>query len=159
MKLGEALTLRAYQAQQLNDLRQRIARNATVQEGDSASENAQALIDEFAQLSEEHSRLLVRINRTNATVQPGTMPGGAEDEFLLETLQRREHLRRRKNTLESAIQAASTSGTLRYMRSELKLISTLDVAALQRQIEELTEQIRQVDAAIQSVNWSTDVLI
>ena len=44
-----------------------------------------------------------------------------------------------------------------YSRSEIKILSTVDVAALQKQVDELARQIRQLDTTLQGANWQTDL--
>lgn len=146
MKLGEALSLRALQAQQLNDLRSRISLNATGQEGTTPAEEPGALLDAYENLSKAHAELIGRITLSNATGSLNPL------------LQDREHMRRMRNTLESAVRASSSlTASSRYMRSELKSVSFVDVAALQEQIDKLTEAIRVLDAVIQQSNWNTDL--
>ena len=45
-----------------------------------------------------------------------------------------------------------------YSRSEIKILSTVDVAALQKQVDEIAKQIRQLDTALQGANWQTDLI-
>ena len=146
MKVGEALSLRAIQAQKLADLRQRIQRNALVQEGDQPSENPNELLDAFEQLSDEHRDLVTKINLANVR----------EQARLLDPLQKREHLRRTKNNLEAATGAAIPSNT-RWMRTEIKMVAQIDVKKEQVRIDAITEEIRQLDAQIQEANWQIDL--
>ncbi|MBI4420642.1 MAG: DIP1984 family protein, partial [Gemmatimonadetes bacterium] len=65
MKLGEALALRADLQKRMNQARQLLLENATVQEGDAPVVSAAALLEEYRQLTREHEQLVRRINRTN----------------------------------------------------------------------------------------------
>lgn len=151
MKLGEALTLRAFQAQKLAELRMRAIRSAVTQEGDSPVEDPAKALDEFEKLSREQAKLISRINVTNQTATTGA------GETLAEWLQKREHLRRLKNAVGSLIDASATD-RMRYMRTEIKLVTNVDVSALQKQFDDLTEQIRRIDATIQTENWKHELL-
>lgn len=146
MKLGEALSLRARQAQKLNDLRKRATDNALTQEGESPAENAGALLQEYREVSYDHAELLARIGRTNARIE-------TEEGTLADTLHARENLRRIRGTLEHAANAAVPGRQPRYMRSELKYVAKLDVPQLRREIEGLDAEIREYDARIQEINW------
>lgn len=153
MKLGEALSLRARQAQKLDDLRGRIRANAMTQEGDAPTENPVTLLEEFGRLSEEHSQLLHRIAVTN---QETDMSSGGT---LLQALHKREHLRRTRNMFDAAANAATPSrNDYRYARTEIKYVSNLSVPDLRKLVEDLDEQVRELDASIQEVNWKTDLL-
>ncbi len=46
----------------------------------------------------------------------------------------------------------------RYGRSEIRKISTVDVAALRRQLDEIARQRRELDTTIQATNWATDLI-
>lgn len=152
MRLGEALSLRARQAQKLNDLRGRVKQNAVAQEGTEPAESVVTLISEYLEVSEEHRHLLVRIQITNVS----TDVDGAS---LLALLQSREALIRERNLASLAAAAGTLSDSnYRYMRSELKYIPQLNVASFREREDDLNEQIRILDAQIQSVNWATDLI-
>lgn len=147
MKLGEALTLRSVQATKLAELRERIGRNALVQEGEEEIEKVDDLLTTYRELSEEHRILVQRIHEAN--VASG----------LLADLMEREHLRRLRAGLETAIRTAAPSGmsAFRYTRSEIKFHPTVDVVAKQKELDEVQESLRLLDASIQARNWQTDL--
>lgn len=152
MKLGEALSLRARQAQKLDDLRGRIRANAMVQEDEEAAESANDLIIEFAAVSAEHATLLSRIARTNLSVETA-------DGTLTATLHKREHLRRQRNLAQLAADAATPNrNDYRYMRSEMAFKAQVNVQSLRGQIEKLDDEVREVDAEVQEINWKTELL-
>lgn len=154
MKLGEALSLRARQAQQLDDLRGRILSNVLVQEGEVAAENAEQLIIAFEVLSDEHQLLVQQIIRTNieASDEEGYHP--------IEHLHRRESLRRKRAIHHQAATGATPGRTerFRYTRSELKSVSQINVSAHRASVATLDEEIRVLDAKIQEGNWKIDLL-
>jgi uncharacterized protein DUF6847 len=153
MKLGEALTLRARQAQRLNDLHGRIKASALVQEGDEPAENCKFLIGEYEGLSEEHADLVRRIQVSNVTT---TCDDGKS---ILDHLMRRDVLVKHRNIARAAAQAASPGNDrYRYMRSEIKMVPTVDVAELHQEADDIEKEIRVVDALIQKANWSNDLL-
>ena len=45
----------------------------------------------------------------------------------------------------------------RFSRNEIKFVRTIDVAALQKQIDELSKQLRELDTHLQQANWMTDL--
>lgn len=156
MKLGEALTQRARQAQKLNDLQQRIVAAVLVQEGDDPQEDANALIAEYVGVSNEHAALVSQIALTNA----GTNVTGASDgRTILTLLHEREALIRERNIYRAAATAANPNKNtlLRYSRSEVKFVSTVDVQALRGKEAELEQKINTIDAQLQKLNWSTEL--
>ena len=153
MKIGEALTRRARLAQRLNDLQGRIKGAAMVQEGDVPTEDCKKLLVEYETVSQDHAKLVRRIQLSNATteVEPGVT--------LLDMLQQREVKVRQRNITRIAANAGTvTNDRYRYMRSELKMVPQVDVAALHADAEEIDEEIRVIDSKIQSTNWQTELL-
>ena len=73
MKVAEALILRADTQKRLEQLRQRLLRNAKVQEGDKPAEQPEALIQDLEGAAAELTQLIQRINRANAAteLEPG----------------------------------------------------------------------------------------
>ena len=150
MKLAEALILRADHQKRVEQLKQRLVRNAKVQEGDKPAEDPRGLIEELERVAGELTTLIQRINRTNmaATLADGTT--------LSDALARRDVLRTRHAVYRALAEAATTEHA-RYSRSEVKFRSTVDVAQVQRRADDLAREHRELDAAIQATNWSTDL--
>ena len=69
MKLAEALILRADTQKRIAQLRQRLTRNAKVQEGDQPAEEPQTLLAELEAAAAELTSLVQRINRTNTVTE------------------------------------------------------------------------------------------
>ncbi|GGK96917.1 hypothetical protein Sme01_35240 [Sphaerisporangium melleum] len=154
MKLAEALALRADAARRAEQLRARIAASARYQEGEAPAEDAAALLTEAGEVFGELESLIRRINHTNAATRLET--GGT----LTDALARRDVLRLRHATITSAANAAAGDGHhgFRQLRSELKMIPALPVAALRVQADDLARQLREVDTLIQRTNWEADLL-
>ncbi|MEL6400036.1 MAG: DIP1984 family protein [Cyanobacteria bacterium J06626_4] len=150
MKLAEALILRADAQKRVAQLRQRLMRSARVQEGEQPPEDPQVLLAELEATTDELTRLIQQINRTNSVTpfQAGV---------LSDVLATRDTLRLKRTAYDSLIGAAAISQE-RYMRSELRLVSTVNVAELQRQIDQLSREYRELDAQIQALNWATDLV-
>lgn len=150
MKLAEALILRADQQKRLEQLKQRLLRNARVQEGDEPAEDPQALLREFEQVAAALVRLIQQINRTNAATAFET------GDTLSDALARRDVLRLRQAAYRSLADAATVEQS-RLTRSEVKFLSTVQVSAIQRRADELAQEYRELDARIQAANWATEI--
>jgi hypothetical protein len=46
----------------------------------------------------------------------------------------------------------------RYSKSEVKFQSTVNVAEIQKKVDALSKEHRELDARIQEVNWNTDLV-
>ncbi|MDA8300904.1 MAG: DIP1984 family protein [Actinomycetota bacterium] len=156
MKLAEALLLRADRNRTFEQLRARIAASARYQEGEQPPENANDLIAACSAVLDELERLVRQINQTNA----GTlMPDGRT---VTDALAERDVLRLRYSLLTSAADAASGSGQrgimMRATRSELKVVTDLDISDLRQRAAEAARRTRELDAQIQQVNWTTELV-
>ena len=150
MKLAEALILRADIQKRIEQLRSRLTDNAKVQEGEEPGEEPKTLLAELDALSRELEQLIVRINLTNCTAK-------ADGKSLTELIAKRDILTLKAGALRTFAQVAAQKIDA-YSRSEIKILSTVDVAALQKQVDELAKQIRQLDTTLQGANWQTDLI-
>jgi cell fate (sporulation/competence/biofilm development) regulator YmcA (YheA/YmcA/DUF963 family) len=151
MKLSEALIQRADAQKRLAQLRQRINQNALIQEGARPSEDPKDLLAELARILVELGDLVKRINRTNAAT------GFDEKRTLTDALADRDMLHAEHSTLAGLAQAAVHTYN-RYTKSEVKYLSTVNVADLQKRIDELARRIRDLDTRIQELNWQVELV-
>jgi hypothetical protein len=151
MKLGEALSLRADAQKRIAQIGSRLQASAVVQEGDTPPEDPARLLAELAGLTTELERLITAINLTNAA---GRLPSG---QSVTAALARRDVLAIRQGVLRSAVNAV-TDQQARYSRSEIRLQRQIDVAALRRELDDLARERRELDTAIQELNWSVDLI-
>jgi len=150
MKLAEALILRADIRKRMAQWNERARTSVSVQEGENPTEAPAELIAEWNAMVEEFTVLSVSINRANLSA---TLLDGAT---LMEAIAKRDALSLRANGLSSAISLA-TSTQPRYGRAEIKTVSTIDVAALRREVTELMRQRRELDVQIQAANWANEM--
>jgi len=61
------------------------------------------------------------------------------------------------NVLREFATSASQKVDL-YSNSEIKILSTVDVAALQKQVDALSKEIRELEMKLQEANWSVDLV-
>jgi hypothetical protein len=151
MKLAEALILRADCQKRIAQLKSRLLTNARVQEGDKPAETPKELLAELDRVSAELLDLIKRINRTNCATlfaKRRTISDALADRDVL-ALQRAAYA-------ELAQAAAITQG--RFTRSEVKYISTINVAEIQKRADETAKNYRDLDAHIQELNWQTELV-
>ena len=147
MKLAEALSERADIQKRIQQLRSRLRRNALVQEGEKPAEDPHALLEEYGRLCERYEELIRRINLTNAaTVLDG--------QTLTALLARRDTLSLELSIMRDFLQQASQRID-RYSKTEIKILPTVDVTAMQKTVDAKSKELRQLDAAIQKLNWNT----
>lgn len=151
MKLAEALIQRADRQKKIHQLRQRLMRSARVQEDEQPPEDPQALLAELRQALDDLAALIKRINKTNLSTELG------DGLTLTDALAERDILVMHRNVLSSLIEAAIPQQP-RFGRSEIKFYSTVDVSDVQKQIDDLARQHRELDSRIQAINWETELI-
>lgn len=151
MKLAEALSIRKDLQKRIQQLGQRLQNNVKVQEGDEPAEQPAELMKELDSCLKQLEDLVWRINATNmqTTNSQGTT--------LTQMMARKDVLTMRIGTLRSVFDAAS-SGQDRYSRSEIKMVTVVDVKSLNRQIDEYSAQLRKLDIELQSLNFQTELI-
>lgn len=149
MKLAEALNLRADIKTRLSQLAQRLSANAKTQQGEAPAEEPKELLAELDRLTAQLEELIVRINLTNAEVL-------FEGQTLTALLAKRDALSQKLSILRAFLSEASEKVN-RYANTEIRIISTVDVAAMQKKVDALSAELRELDTAIQSLNWSSEL--
>ena len=149
MKLAVALSERSDLQRRIAELGVRLENNARVQEGEKPAEDPKALIDEMDGCLDELRDLVARINLTNSkTVSDG--------ESITEMLARRDALSTRVKIMRSFLDKASHLAD-RYSRSEIKVVSTIDVAEMRKTVDTDAKALRMLDEKLQELNWTTEL--
>lgn len=151
MKLGEALKLRSDNQKKIDELRTRAVANALVQEGTRAPESSEDLLESITRLSDVTKLLIQRINRTNVTTE---LPTG---QTIADAIVERDfRLALRGQIVAIAKAAEEPQG--RHLRSEIRLLRTIEPAKLRKRADDLSREHRVFDVAIQEANWSTELV-
>ena len=150
MKLAQALILRADTQKRLEQLKGRLLDNAKIQENERPSEDPKLLLKELDRLSDELFRLILAINLTNSSAK-------FEGVSLTEMIAKKDTLSQKASVLRDFAKSASQKVDL-YSNSEIKILSSVDVAMLQKQIDELSKEIRELDMKLQEANWQVDLV-
>lgn len=151
MKLAEALILRADYQKRIEQIKQRLTRNAKIQEGDEPAETPANLIKELERISKELLRLIQRINATNSAVK-------LEKGLTISDAIAVRDVLRLKHTIYRDLAEAATVTHDRYTKSEVKFRSTVNVSEIQKQADEFAKEHREIDAKIQEANWREDLI-
>jgi hypothetical protein len=151
MKLAEALILRADHKKRIEQLKQRLMRNAKVQEGQKPAEDPEELIQELEKISAELVVLIQRINRTNSATKM------EKDINLADAIASRDILVLKHAIFRELAQAATITPDIRT-KSEVKFKGTVKVSQIQELADQNAKAHRELDTKIQEMNWKTDLL-
>ena len=150
MKLASALTERADLQKRIAELSTRLNNNAKVQEGENPSEDPKELLNElnkdFARLEE----LIARINKTNNETKSGNLT-------LTDLIAKRDCLKQRISIMRDFLNRSSEKVS-RYTKTEIRILSTVSVADIQKEVDKLSKELRETDETIQGLNWTTELL-
>ena len=93
---------------------------------------------------------MAQINLTNSRT-------AVEGETITELLARRDCLKKRLQYMRSFLDTAS-SRVDRYSKTEIRIVSTVDVSALQKQVDAESKRLRETDEKLQELNWTTELM-
>lgn len=149
MKLAEALSIRSDLQKRIAQLKSRLLLNARVQEGEEPAENPLELLHDLDELIAELDAITVSINMTNGqTVDDG--------ETITSLLARRDGLVLKVGILRDFLANASAT-VVRNTKTEIKIKSTIKVSIQQKEVDKVSKDLRQLDARIQALNWTTEL--
>lgn len=150
MKLATALSERADIQTRMAQLSERLVINAKVQEGDTPAEDPKVLMEELDGLFVQLEKLVTRINLTNSQ----TFFDGLT---LTAMLSKRDALSKKVGIYRNFLNEAGNRVN-RYTKSEIKICSTVDVAELQKEVDAMSKELRNLDEKIQELNWTTELI-
>lgn len=151
MKLAEALQERADLNRRIDQIKKRLLENSFTQKGCKPAESPDGLLLELDSSILRLEKLIAAINRANCVTE-------IDGKTLTEIIAEKDCLSQKVSILHDVIQSASGAIT-RYTRSEIMIVRTVDVPALQQEADSLSKKIRLLDNALQEKNWSTEIAV
>lgn len=151
MKLANALSQRSELQTRIRQLEARLNNNALVQEGEEPAEDPMELLRELEADYVRLEGLVSAINRTNNTTR---LESGST---LSDLLAKRDCLNGKLGGLRNFLSTASAT-VHRRSASEIKIKSTVNVRQLQKQVDGLAKELRELEETIQEKNWTTELL-
>ena len=148
MKLAEALLIRKDLQNKLNEIRSRLNNNAIVQEGETPAEDPEELLSQARQMISELQKLMTLINLTNARLV-------CDGKTMTELLAERDCLKQEISMIRDFLDSASSTGR-RARGSEIKVVSTVPVAEIQKMADSKSQQLRKLEMKIQELNWTSE---
>ena len=150
MKLAEALNLRADLQKSVEQLKSRLIDNVKVQEGDLPAEQPSVLFAELDNILPQLETLIVKINLTNTQTK-------IDDKSMTQLLAEKDVLQKKLDIYRSAYSRAIIRNE-RYSRNEIRFVSIIDGESLQKNINAMSKQYRELDMKIQQANWITELM-
>ena len=151
MKLANALSQRAELQTRIRQLETRLYNNAQVQEGERPAEDPEKLLRELEEDYIRLEELISAINRTHSTART------EDGRTLSDLLARRDCLKGKLGILRNFLENASALVRRRTV-GEIRIKSAVDVRALQKTVDGLSKELRELEETIQEKNWTTELL-
>lgn len=150
LKLAEALRERADLNIKIEELRARIVENAIVQEGEKPALEPEELLAELDGAIARLEELMARINLTNSSIKK-------DGRTITELIAHKDAVKSQISVYHDLISAASQTAR-RATRTEIRVLSAVDVKALKKKTDALSKELRETDAKIQELNWTSELL-
>ncbi len=150
MKLATALSERADLQRRIAELGTRLNNNAKVQEGEKPAEEPKELLEELNRDFVRLEELIARINHTNNETS-------YEGKTLTDYIAKRDCLKQKISIMRSFLDRSSEK-VARYSKTEIKIMSTIEVAQIQKEVDKLSKELRETDEKIQELNWTTELI-
>ena len=150
MKLAEALQERADLNRKIDELRHRLMLNVLTQEGEQPAEDPASLLKELNGALERQEWLIAAINLTNCRTR-------IEGVTLTELIAKKDMLVLKLSAYKDLVRTAGQK-TNRARGTEIKVLSVLKAAELQREVDRMSEELRKLDNSLQETNWKTKLI-
>ncbi len=147
MKLAEALQERADLNRKIDELKRRLGNVILVQEGEEPAEDPVQLLKELDDSAARLDHLMTAINMTNSRTKVNGMT-------LTAMIARKDALTVKLAAYRDLVYVAGQN-TSRARGTEIKVISTLKAADLQKEADKMAKEIRELDNLLQETNWKT----
>ena len=151
MKLAEALIIRADLKKRIEQTRDRMYDNIIIQEGNKPNEDPEELINIFLNLEEELKNIINKINKTNNILKFDN------NKSISDVIAEREMILSKRNFLANVVKRASEPQN-RYSNTEIRNVATVDVVKIQKQVDKLSKEYREIDIKLQAKNWEVDLI-
>ncbi len=146
MKLAEGLLLRADLMKKIEHLQNRIRPVLIVSDDKLPQEDPIKLLALIRKAVKDLEEVVIRVNKTNNETYVG------EGVLLMEALAKRDSLKMLSEKLRNIRQAAQINHS-----SYTKLTATVDIKALQVEMDQTGRAFREIDSKIQEINWLTEL--
>lgn len=150
MTLAEALMERAELKAKISAISERIDDNILVQEQEAPGEDPKELLPELSSTIQRLRVLISQINKTNCRTV-------IEKESLTDMIARRDCLLLEIKAYKDFTDTSRQS-TDRARGSEIKIRPCIEVKELQKKLDSLSKELREVEVKIQKANWNTDLI-
>ena len=150
MKLAEALQERADLNRKIEDIRRRLGNVILVQEGEEPVEDPDALLAELNIAIDRLAQLVAAINLTNCRTKVNGMT-------LTTLIAQKDALMVKLSAYRDLVYSAGQN-TSRARGTEIKVKAVLKAGELQKEVDRIAKEVRELDNLLQETNWKTKLI-
>lgn len=150
MTLAEALMERAELKAKISAVSDRIEDNILVQDNEAPGEDPKELLPELSASIQRLRVLISQINKTNCS----TLIDGVS---LTDLIARRDCLLLEISSYRDFTETSRRS-TDRARGSEIKIRPCIEVKELQKRLDDLSKELRELEVKLQKANWNTELI-
>ena len=150
MKLAEALQERADLNRRIEELRRRLGNVILIQEGEEPAENPAELLEELDTAVSRLEYLMAAINLTNCRTK-------ADGMTLTMLIAKKDAMMLKLSAYRDLVYTAGQS-TNRARGTEIKVKSILKASDLQKAVDQMAKEVRELDNLLQETNWKTRLI-
>lgn len=150
MKLAEALQERADLNRKIEELKVRLGNSILVQDGEEPPEEPELLLKELNGSIERLEKLMADINLTNCRTK-------VNGKSLTEIIARKDALLLKIAAYKDLVYEAGQN-TSRARHTEIKVKSVLKASELQKSVDKMAKEARELDNTLQETNWKTKLI-
>lgn len=151
MKLAEALTRKKYYQNKINEIQTRLKNNAIIPNNDIPEENPVDLLSELGEYCGKIQDLSVRIAITNSTNTDG------DGRSITQLLASMKNLQTQISVIKKFLNDANEL-KIKYINSEVKINSSLNIRTMQLQVKELEEELLNLTIKVGQLDSITDLV-
>ena len=150
MKLAEALQERADLNRRIEELRRRLGNVILIQEGEEPAEDPAELLAELDTAVSRLEYLMAAINLTNCRTK-------ADGMTLTMLIAKKDAMMLKLSAYRDLVYTAGQS-TNRARGTEIKVKSILKASDLQKAVDQMAKEVRELDNLLQETNWKTRLI-
>lgn len=149
--MAEALAARSDCQKRIEEIKNRLASSARIQEGEEPAEDSSELLAETDRIYVRLLELISAINRTNSRT------AFDNERTITDVIAERDVIGKRRDFLVG-VAGSGSSRWDRYSRSEVRYVMTVPVGKLRTDADQLAKRYRELDLRIQELNWKTELI-
>ena len=154
MKLAEALLEKKNLAGRISELQGRYTAAAVIEEGNQPDESAEDLLNSLVAAFAQWEALTVNINLANNRVVVG-------ERTMMQALAHRDSLKTQIFHFSAITSTIRQRNSSRHYYQEIGqkmiVVEGVDVKAFIKRVDDLSQELRLLDAAIQKANWDNEL--